>query len=316
MDKVLEVKSLTKKYSPTTGVGNVSFNLCKGQILAYLGHNGAGKTTTVRSLLGLMRIDSGEIRYFGRTYNTYNGDFDRVRGEIGVCLDTPGFYPDISAWQNLEFFAGLYGLEGTEFNKRSEELLQEMDLYDSRLNKPKTFSKGMLQKLALIRAILHKPKVLFLDEPTSGLDPAARLLMRNYLGMLAKKNGVAIFLTSHDLNEVEQLADDVIILEKGKIKLQGELSKLKRMQSGYDYIVTIDMSIGEANLKALGEALHVKLIRASEDKVFITGTAALSLDNIIDEFGKQNVKVLEFRKEDTNLEQIYFNSLKQNESAN
>lgn len=315
MEEILSVKGLTRKYSPSAGVEGVDFSLRRGEILAYLGHNGAGKTTTVRLLLGLLKAGAGEIRYFGELRDTYSEDFDRFRARIGVCLDNPGFYPDMSAMENLELFAGLYGLEGAAFEEKVVPLLKELELYDVRRDKVSGFSKGMLQKLSLIRAMQHGPELLFLDEPMSGLDPAARVMMRDYLLRLAREKGVSIFLTSHDLNEVEQTADSIVILEKGRVRLSGALKDLKAERAGHGYVVVFRAVPSTEALAAFASALRSSVSGTETGTVHLAAESEISITSALEEGKKLGLEVVEFRREEVSLETIYFDSLRRNETA-
>lgn len=317
MDKILEVANLVKKYNADAGVADVSFSLKPGRILAYLGHNGAGKTTTVRAVLGLLKINSGTVSYGGQVYDTDSAEYDRVRVNYGVCLDTPGFYGAMPAIKNLELFAGLYGLGGDGFRARAEELLKRLELYDVRNNPVKTFSKGMAQKLSLARALMHKPRVLFLDEPMSGLDPAARVLMREFLKELAEKERVAVFLTSHDLNEVEQMADEVFILEKGQVILSGELCELKAsFMRSFGYALKLGEDAGKERAAAIAATLGAEKQELAGGELRVYCPAELSLESASAACAKAGAKMTEFRRLQVNLEKIYFDSVKRNENKN
>jgi len=317
MDEILGTEKLVKKFSADTGVNGVSFSLKAGRVLAYLGHNGAGKTTTIRALLGLLKSDSGEIRYFGSPCDTASAAFDRTRAAVGVCLDSPGFYPDLDAVENLRLFAALYGLSGERFEARAAELLERLALTAAAKKPVKTYSKGMTQKLALARAIQHKPKLLFLDEPMSGLDPEARMTMRNFLQELAEKEGVAIFLTSHDLNEVEQIAHDVMILEKGTIKLAGTLAELRE---SFRKICVYKLCFGAAPSReqaaaaasALGAVKHTLDVR----ELRLDCPSEITLEAAAAACSRAGMTLAEFKKERASLEEIYFESLSKNETGN
>lgn len=317
MDEILEVKNLVKKYNASAGVEDISFKLRPGRILAYLGHNGAGKTTTVRAVLGLLKINSGLVSYEGRAYDTGSADYDRVRINYGVCLDTPGFYMTMPAIKNLELFAGLYGLRGRGFQARAEELLKKLELYKVRNNPVKTYSKGMAQKLALARALIHKPKVLFLDEPMSGLDPAARVLTRGFLKELAEKERVAVFLTSHDLNEVEQMADEVFILENGRVILSGILKELKAsFLKSFRYAVTLATGTTKEQVASVAAALNAEKFEFSTDELRIETRREVAIEAASAACSGAGVKITEFKRLLVNLEKIYFDSIKRNENKN
>jgi len=316
MGMLLEVSGLTKKYNPAAGIDDLQFNIAPGQILAYLGHNGAGKTTTIKTLLGLLKRDAGVISYFGREYDTVSGDFDNLRRQLGVCLDNPGFYPNMSALDNLAFFGSLYGVRGKEFSARAEELLNVLGLSASRNQKVKVFSKGMRQKLSLARALIHRPELVFLDEPMNGLDPAARVLMRDLLLHLARNSGVAFFLTSHELGEVELLADNIIILERGRIKLAGSLAELRRAGSDYQYKAVLSASSSASALESVCARLNCRFERLGGMAFLLNAKGKLDLCAVSEVFSSVGMTLEEFSKETKNLEQIYFNSLSRNDNAN
>lgn len=313
--EILKVSNLTRKFSPTTGVEGVNFTLRAGRVLAYLGHNGAGKTTTIRALLGLLKADAGEISYFGSPCDMASVEFDRLRQKVGVCLDSPGFYAGLNAMENLRLFAGLYGLSGGGFESRAAALLARLGLADAGKKKVKEYSKGMTQKLALIRAVQHGPKLLFLDEPMSGLDPEARIAMRDFLGELAEKEGVSIFLTSHDLNEVEQIAHEVIILEKGRVKLSGELAALKESFRKIG-VCTLVFEAVPAQSAVVSVASSLGAVKSGLDgrELHLDCAAEVSIEAASAACARAGVKLEEFRKERATLEQIYFESLSKNEN--
>ncbi|HOX22020.1 MAG TPA: ABC transporter ATP-binding protein [Elusimicrobiales bacterium] len=311
---VLEAEELRKDFKNFSALSGVSFSVGEGEILAYLGHNGAGKTTTIRCLLGLIRPNSGRISFMGRAVEYNSVEQERLRANFGVCLDGGGFYPDLSAIENLRFYAGLYGLFGAEFESRSADLLKKLGLYEFRLKPLKTFSKGMAQKLALIKALQHKPRLLFLDEPMSGLDPATRIMMREFLLELKRAEGVSVFITSHDLGEVEQLCDKVIILEKGRIKLAGALSMLKQAHSGLGLEVHVENpGSGAAAAELLKKMPGVTAVNNRGGVLNLESCKGVSLDEVAACLSVEGIKISEFKKQEVSLERIYMDSLEQNE---
>ena len=293
---ILEAEGLEKKFKDFQALAGVSFRIAEGEILAYLGHNGAGKTTTIRCLLGLIRPSAGRVSCMGRRIEYGSPEQEQVRANFGVCLDG-GFYPDVAAIENLRFYAGLYGLEGAEFEARAELLLKKLELYDFRLKPVKTFSKGMTQKLSLIKALQHKPRLLFLDEPMSGLDPATRIMMREFLLELKKNEKVSVFITSHDLGEVEQLCDSVIILEKGRVKLSGTLAELKKAHSGLGIEVHTDRpELGPADAPLLGQLPGVSAVACRDGVFSLESSGNISLDEVVALLAGRGIKIAEFRK--------------------
>jgi ABC-2 type transport system ATP-binding protein len=203
----LACRGLTKRFGDRLAVDHVDLRLARGEIFALLGPNGAGKTTTVRMLCGLIEASEGEAFVTGVQVDRD----DSFRSRIGTLPETPGLYERLSAMVNLEYFARLHGLETARWKARAEELLRGFGLWDRRDDAVAGFSKGMKQKVAIARALLHEPDVLFLDEPTSGLDPEASVEVRHMIRSL-KARGTTVLLTTHRLEEAEDLADRVGIL--------------------------------------------------------------------------------------------------------
>ena len=218
---MIAVKNLTKVFKGKTVVNNVSLQVKEGEIFGYLGPNGAGKTTTVRMLLGLLKPTAGEALVWGQPL----GEHPELRKNVGVVLESDGLYERLSARENLDYFAQLYGV--ADRGNKIEDLLKFVGLHERKDDKLGTYSKGMRRKLALARAIVSSPKVLFLDEPASGLDPEAQKLVRELILRLSKEQGIVIFLNSHDLDEVERICSKVAIIQNGAIKAYDSVENLR-----------------------------------------------------------------------------------------
>jgi len=199
----IETHALTRTFGGLTAVDGLSLEIPSGTVFGFLGPNGAGKTTTVRMLAGLIAPTSGSAQVAGRTVGREN---EAIRRSIGILTETPGLYDRLSAWQNLVFYARLYDLDAKRAAVQTELYLRQLDLWDRRNDKVGGFSKGMRQKLAIARALLHEPPVVFLDEPTSGLDPEAARTVLNFVKTL-RAEGRTIFLTTHNLPEADELCD-------------------------------------------------------------------------------------------------------------
>jgi ABC-2 type transport system ATP-binding protein len=208
---MIEIRNLVKRFSGRGGdvlaVDNLSLSVAPGQIFGFLGPNGAGKTTTVRMLTCLLRPTSGTASINGFAIGQ---DDQEIRARVGLLTETPGLYDTMSAEKNLTLFGRLYGLPDAE--KRAHRFLKMLDLWDRRRDAVGAFSKGMKQKLAIARAALHNPDVLFLDEPTSGLDPDIAKLVRDFILEL-KSEGRTIFLCTHNLDEADRLCDVIGIFK-------------------------------------------------------------------------------------------------------
>ncbi len=224
MDSIIEVKNLVKKFGNFTAVDNVSFTVEKGQIFAFLGPNGAGKTTTIKMLTTLLEPTSGSI-----TLNGFNvAEFpNETRKSFGIIFQDPSLDTELTAYENMEFHAVLYGLPRNIREERTKELLMLVELWDKKDNLVKNFSGGMKRRLEIARGLLHHPAVLFMDEPTLGLDPQTRNHLWNYIHNLNKKEQITVFVTTHYIEEVERVAGRVAIIDHGKIIMQGSVAELK-----------------------------------------------------------------------------------------
>ncbi len=228
MAALIHAENLVKRFDQLTAVDDLNLDIAEGEIFALLGHNGAGKTTTVRMLASILRPTEGRASVAG--YDVVR-EARQVRASVGVLTDAPGLYQRMPARDYLDFFGELYGLPGDLRRERAAQLLDEFGLTwaaDRRLGE---FSKGMRQKVALIRAMLHSPRVLYLDEPTSALDPVSARQVRDAIVNL-RENCQTVLLCTHNLYEAEELADRIGIIQRGKILAIGTPEALKRQFLG------------------------------------------------------------------------------------
>ena len=210
---MIEARGLTRSFGGRPAVEDLSFQVPEGKLCALLGPNGAGKTTTVRLLLGLLPPSSGQAEVAGYQLPGSDRTGAKLRAKTGLLTEAPGFYDRMSGRENLELFGRLYGLTVQELRSRSDQWLRRLELWEARDQPFGTWSKGMKQRLALIRAVLHEPPVLFLDEPTSGLDPAVAREVRDLIAGF-RREGRTVLLCTHNLAEAEELADLVGILRR------------------------------------------------------------------------------------------------------
>ena len=211
----IETVGLTRAFGERIAVDNLTLQVPTGSVFGFIGPNGAGKTTTVRLLTALIATTSGTATVAGHRLGTEN---DAVHRATGILTETPGLYERLSAWQNLFFFAQLYDLDATRAAQQVERYLQMLGLWDRRHEDVGSLSKGMRQKLAIARALLHEPSVLFLDEPTANLDPETSRMVRDFIKEL-REGGRTIFLTTHNLPEVDELCDLVCIFKQRLLRL-------------------------------------------------------------------------------------------------
>lgn len=218
MTAAIRARGLGRRFGQVDAVAGLDLDVPSGSIYGFLGPNGAGKTTTIRLLLGLLRPSSGEAEVLGHDVRT---EAPRVREAVGVLLETDGLYHRLTARQNLDFYGRVARVAPDERERRIRALLEHIDLWDRRDEPVADFSFGMRKKLALARAFLHRPTLLFLDEPTSGLDTPTAVGLRQELLRLARDEGVTVFLTTHNLLEAEKLCDRVAVIRKGRRIAEG-----------------------------------------------------------------------------------------------
>lgn len=220
---ILEVKNLVKRYGETLAIDNVSFGIKEGEIFGLLGPNGAGKTTAINTIIGIMIPDKGDISIFGKDMKKYSMEIKRC---IGIVPQEIAIYPDLTAYENVEFFGRLYSLKGSQLKERVEKVLDFTGLTERRKQQAKKFSGGMKRRLNIACALVHNPKLIIMDEPTVGIDPQSR----NHILESVKKmrdEGATVIYTSHYMEEVEELCTDIAIMDHGKIIARGSKEELK-----------------------------------------------------------------------------------------
>jgi ABC-2 type transport system ATP-binding protein len=221
---MITVENLTREFKDVTAVENISFDIDESEIFGFLGPNGAGKTTTIRMLSTLIPPDSGKITIDGKDIQS-NGEY--IRQITGLLTESPGMYEKISAYDNLKYYSSFYDIPDDRRNKNIEKYLKMFELWERKDDLAGTYSKGMKQKLALSRALIHEPKILLLDEPTAGLDPESAHMVRNFIDSL-KEEKTTVFLCTHNLEEASSLSDKVCIIKKKIIRI----ATLSELQSG------------------------------------------------------------------------------------
>ena len=235
-DYVIETKQLTKVYGDQTAVNAVDLHVKSGQIYGLLGRNGAGKTTIMKMILGLTSITSGEADVFGKNIK---GQEKRVYPRIGAIIETPGFYPNLTGTENLEIFAKLRGTAAPNAVKNALEVVG-LPYKDKKLFGK--YSLGMKQRLGIANAILHDPELLILNEPTNGLDPIGIAEVRDFIKDMSASRGKTILISSHILSEIQLLADDICIIDRGVLLEENSMSELEKKNSKYILLQVSDVS--------------------------------------------------------------------------
>ncbi|MCK5054111.1 MAG: ABC transporter ATP-binding protein [Anaerolineales bacterium] len=258
---MIVAKGLTKRFGDVLAVDGLDMDVTPGEIFGFLGPNGAGKTTTIRMLGALIAPTSGSANVAGHEVGREDNE---IRRNVGVLTESPGLYDRLSAERNLSFFAELYDVE--DVAGQVERYLRLLGLWDRRADVAATFSKGMRQKLAIARAMLHEPKVLFLDEPTAGLDPEMARLVREFIGEL-KDRGRTIFLCTHNLDEADRLCDRIAVVNSRLLALDTPAALRAKL---YDRVVVLHLSaIAPAYEKAVSEQAFVRSVETKDNKLIV-----------------------------------------------
>ncbi|OQA21372.1 MAG: Daunorubicin/doxorubicin resistance ATP-binding protein DrrA [Actinobacteria bacterium ADurb.Bin346] len=302
---MIRVENLTKKFAGITAVDDISFKVDEGCIFGFLGPNGAGKTTTIRMLATLIKPTEGSIFVNGRTPSK---DGEYIRSIIGILTETPGMYEKISACANLDYFSSFYGIEEIRRKQNIEKFLKLFGLWDRRNDLVSTYSKGMKQKLALARALIHEPKILFLDEPTAALDPESAFMVRSFIEQL-KNDKTTVFLCTHNLEEASSLSDVVCIIKNRIIKIATleELQKNKK-GSNTEVIMAQDASLFEQVVKDTGLASNIAV--ENNRLAFSIESPEKSNPLIIKKLVNSGAEIIYINELKASLEEIYLDLIK------
>jgi ABC-2 type transport system ATP-binding protein len=265
----IETHDLTRVFGDRVAVDSLTLAIPPGKVFGFLGPNGAGKTTTLRMLATLIAPTSGTARVAGYELGTPSNN-KRIRKSLGFLTDTPGLYGNLTAIQNLLFFAGLYEVPQRIAAQRAERYLKMLDLWERRDDKVGGFSKGMRQKVALVRALLHEPQVIFLDEPTAGLDPEAARTVHNFIAQM-RNEGRSVLLTTHNLTEADALCDLIGVFRTRLLRLDTP-ANLRSQLFGNGTLVQL---VGDASSWAT-TARSLPFVRAVQPA---GDTLSITLDN-------------------------------------
>ena len=301
MEWVVEVEGLVKEFNGRRVLHDVTFHVGRSEVFGLLGPNGAGKTTTIRILLGLLEPTLGKALVLGERLS----ESRELRGRVGVVLESDGLFSQLTAYENLEFYARVYGLKSAvERDKRIREVLELVGLYEAR---------SVRGRLALARALLHSPDVLFLDEPTLGLDVEGQALVRDLVTRLSREEGVTVLYTSHNLNEVEKVCSRIALLVGGRIVASGTVESL---------VSEFSKPLVEVYFTSTGEALKVaKYIRrlnyvvecwCDGKSVTILVESNSDIPKLIDVLARSGFKVVEARRVERRLEEVYLELVRKN----
>ena len=303
---VISINRLTRHFTETIAVDNLSLEVNSGEIFGFLGHNGAGKTTTVRLLNGIIEPTSGNMCVLGLDPQV---DGSILRARTGVLTETPSLDDRLTAWEILSIYADLYSVPQKAIRSRIQDLLEEFDLADRANEKVGGYSKGMRQRLALARALLHKPELIFLDEATSGLDPVSAHHVNELIERMARRDGCTVFMCTHNLVEAQRLCDRVAILEHGHLVALGTPSELSRQ---YVRRLEVEIEVEEEQTEIALNMLRSmpQLVVGEPTKpngaIVVTINKRDSIPEVLASMVQNQVRVYRMAPQEADLEQVYF----------
>lgn len=289
MEEILKCEKLHKKIGKKEIIKDISFDIKQGEILGFIGPNGAGKTTTIKLILGLQKITKGCIYING--YNI-ESDFERAIEKVGAIVENPDLYMYLSGYDNLKLVANLY--KGID-KSRIDEVVKLVGLENRIKDKVSKYSLGMRQRLGIAGAILHKPNLLILDEPTNGLDPEGIKQVRDLILKLAKKEKMAVMISSHNLSEIENLCNKVCIIQNGELVEQTGLEDIKKEASKGEYIIEVDLP------EKAKEVIDCEV----KDKTIVMHAEKEEIPEIIKTLVENNVKIYSVTENILSLEEAF-----------
>jgi ABC-2 type transport system ATP-binding protein len=303
MSDAITLENVSKKLGGRQVLNGVNFSIQTGDIFGYLGPNGAGKTTTIRIILGLMTPTHGKVSVLGKDVS-----IDGNRGRVGFVLETDGLYDYMTAYENLVFYSNLYGV--SQSSGKIQNILNLVRLADRARDKVSSYSKGMRQRLALARAMVHDPDILILDEPTAGVDPTGQIEVRQIILDLAAR-GKTIFFSSHNLDEVQRICNRIALINRGLIKLYGETEMLQRQMSNSEVIIETSAAIPDSLLIELHSVAGLNIQKTQEKAIVLTTTEDMKVPDVVAILVQKGVRIEQVKRREASVEEIYTSILKE-----
>ena len=288
--KAVEVNHLYKSYTGKRAVEDLSFSVDPGEILGLIGPNGAGKSSTIKIILDFMKPDSGEVKIFGQQMN------EALKNQIGYLPEEKGLYKKLTAIDLILYFASLKGMDKSSAKEKADVLLRRTGMFESRKKKIKEMSKGMGQVIQFIVTIIHDPELIIMDEPFSGLDPVNTELMKNIVSDL-RNDGKAIILSTHQMNQVEEICDRVLMVNDGSEVLYGGIEEVKARFRQHSVQVNVEGEIGD-----LPGVIEKKLNKDSVELVLATDTTS---QIILDHMRERGIIINRFEVKTPSLNEIF-----------
>lgn len=310
--RAIQTSNLTRRFGDLMAVDHLTIDVPAGTVFGFLGPNGSGKTTTIRLLLGLLDANVGRAEVLG--YDVAR-DAAEIRRLSGALLEHTGIYERLTAYDNLNFYGRINRVPKAEREARIKELLVSVDLWDRRDDTAVDWSRGMKQKLAIARTLLHRPRLVFLDEPTAGLDPVAAAALREDILKLVRETGVTVFLTTHNLAEAEKICDQVAVIKQGKLLSVGSPDELRTKQGAVSFKI-VGNGFTPAMLSVLEQREDVKSVAANGGSITLSLTPAADTAEIVRWLVMEGVRVEEARKGQDTLEEAFLHLLNGQEEDN
>jgi ABC-2 type transport system ATP-binding protein len=301
---VIVTDSLTRRFGETLAVDGLSMEVFAGEIFGFLGHNGAGKTTTVRLLNGVLSASGGGATVLGLSPQN---DGPALRRRTGVLTETPSLDERLTARENLSIYADLYGVPVREVSSRVEEYLNLFELADRADEKVGGYSKGMKQRLALARSLLHNPEIIFLDEPTSGLDPVTTRHVHQMIEHMSTAEARTVFLCTHNLVEAQSLCDRVAVLERGRLIALGTPAELAE-QTVHTHRLKIEVASEnhQTAVQLLKSRTGITDVREEKDGLIVQGAGREAVPGLVADLVSTGVRIYQVTPQEPSLEDVYF----------
>lgn len=303
-DIAIIIENLTRDFGPIRALDNLSLEVPRGTIFGFLGPNGAGKTTTINILLGLLEPTSGSVKVMNLDTRGHSAD---IRSLSGALLEHHGLYEQLSAEDNLEFYGRVWRMNDHERRARIEELLTNIDLWERRKEKVVQWSRGMKQKLALARVVMHRPELVILDEPTAGLDVVSANSIQNDLAGLSRDSGTTIFMATHNMSEAERLCNIVAVIRHGKLLAIGDPKELKMRSNRAQGAQVEIIGHGFSNelVASITNKHKVGIIEQSEQKLVLHLTGKVDTASVVSMLVAGGAQIEEVNKEKASLEDVF-----------
>ena len=304
MNSAIRLEGVNKVFKGRRALKDVTLNVERGDIFGYLGPNGAGKTTSIRIILGLLNPDFGSAAIEGRSVTSY-----AVREKIGFVLEADGLYDNMTAYENIAFFAKIYRV--SQSSELISRYLKTAGLSERSRDKVGTFSKGMRQRLALARAMVHDPDIFILDEPTAGVDPSGQIEVRQIILDMAHSKGKTIFLSSHNLDEVQRICNRIALIHRGEIRLEGELAKLQAEMSGGKVEIETEKPLEDGVLSRLRQLPGLDNLEQADRTLTVTLRGSSGTPDVVNLLSQNGARIEQVKKKQASLEEIYTTILKE-----